>query len=262
MYVAVKGGEQAIEAAHRLLAEARRGDPAVPELTLEQIQQQLGLAVDRVMGEGSLYDRELAALALKQAAGDLRRGRSSCSARTGPRCRASGRAGRSTPRAMTRAPADLGHLQGPAGRADPRPHVRLHAPAARLRPGRRAGAVDHRAEPPPSAPPADAVERGPLPRVIDLLDREGLIESEPPDADDRAGGRPHARAADLPRAARRAPAEPRARRRGLPPGPRLRDPARLWPQPPVRGRDPDGRGRRGAGPAGAGLPRDRSRRSR
>ena len=32
MYVAVKGGEQAIDSAHALLAEARRGDPAVPEL--------------------------------------------------------------------------------------------------------------------------------------------------------------------------------------------------------------------------------------
>ena len=31
----------------------------------------LGLAVDRVMSEGSLYDRELAALAIKQARGDL-----------------------------------------------------------------------------------------------------------------------------------------------------------------------------------------------
>jgi alpha-D-ribose 1-methylphosphonate 5-triphosphate synthase subunit PhnI len=49
MYVAVKGGEKAIAAAHRLLA----------------------LAVDRVMTEGSVYDRELAALAIKQARGDL-----------------------------------------------------------------------------------------------------------------------------------------------------------------------------------------------
>jgi alpha-D-ribose 1-methylphosphonate 5-triphosphate synthase subunit PhnI len=71
MYVAVKGGERAIENAHRLLAEERRGDPAVPELTLAQIDQQLALAVDRVMTEGSLYDRELAALAVKQARGDL-----------------------------------------------------------------------------------------------------------------------------------------------------------------------------------------------
>jgi alpha-D-ribose 1-methylphosphonate 5-triphosphate synthase subunit PhnI len=71
MYVAVKGGERAIENAHRLLAHARRGDLAVSELTLEQIKQQLALAVDRVMNEGSLYDRDLAALAIKQARGDL-----------------------------------------------------------------------------------------------------------------------------------------------------------------------------------------------
>jgi Uncharacterized enzyme of phosphonate metabolism len=38
MYVAVKGGERAIQSAHELLAEMRRGDPEVPELTLEQIQ--------------------------------------------------------------------------------------------------------------------------------------------------------------------------------------------------------------------------------
>ena len=71
MYVAVKGGEQAILNSHKLIAEERRGDPAVPELTLAQIQQQLQLAVDRVMTEGSLYDRDLAALAIKQAQGDL-----------------------------------------------------------------------------------------------------------------------------------------------------------------------------------------------
>src|ERR1700743_1508154 len=71
MYVAAKGGERAIENAHRLLAHERRGDPAVPGLTLEQIQGPLTLAVDRVMNEGWLYDRELAALAIKQARGDL-----------------------------------------------------------------------------------------------------------------------------------------------------------------------------------------------
>lgn len=71
MYVAVKGGEAAIDAAHRLLAEHRRGDPAVPELSTAQIREQLSLAVDRVMAEGGLYDRDLAALAVKQARGDL-----------------------------------------------------------------------------------------------------------------------------------------------------------------------------------------------
>lgn len=71
MYVAVKGGEAAIANAHALLADRRRGDRNVPALRLDQIVEQLGLAVDRAMGEGSLYDRELAALAIVQARGDL-----------------------------------------------------------------------------------------------------------------------------------------------------------------------------------------------
>jgi len=71
MYVAVKGGEKAIDNAHRLLAEDRRGDPEVPELSIDQIREQLKLSIDRVMTEGSLYDRDLAALAIKQARGDL-----------------------------------------------------------------------------------------------------------------------------------------------------------------------------------------------
>ncbi len=70
-YVAVKGGERAIDAAHAWLAHDRRGDPAVPVLSPEQIEQQLGRAVDRVMAEGSCYDRGLAALAIRQAQGDL-----------------------------------------------------------------------------------------------------------------------------------------------------------------------------------------------
>ncbi len=71
MYVAVKGGEAAIDNAHRLLADRRRGDRSVPALSLDQIMEQLALGVDRVMSEGSLYDRRLAALAIKQARGDL-----------------------------------------------------------------------------------------------------------------------------------------------------------------------------------------------
>src|SRR5262249_55192354 len=71
MYVAVKGGERAIENAHRLLAHERRGDRDVPEVTLAQISEQLSLGVDRVMTEGSMYDRELAALAVTQARGEL-----------------------------------------------------------------------------------------------------------------------------------------------------------------------------------------------
>lgn len=71
MYVAVKGGEAAIENAHRLLADRRRGDRSVPAIRLDQVVEQLSLGVDRVMAEGSLYDRELAALAVVQARGDL-----------------------------------------------------------------------------------------------------------------------------------------------------------------------------------------------
>lgn len=70
-YVAVKGGERAINNAHKLLAEKRRGDASVSELSTDQIREQLPLAVDRVMAEGSCYDRDLAALAIKQSCGDI-----------------------------------------------------------------------------------------------------------------------------------------------------------------------------------------------
>ncbi|MGB0958980.1 MAG: carbon-phosphorus lyase complex subunit PhnI [Halocynthiibacter sp.] len=71
MYVAVKGGERAIENAHAWLAEERRGDMSVPDLSAAQIREQMALAVHRVMAEGSLFDPDLAALAIKQARGDL-----------------------------------------------------------------------------------------------------------------------------------------------------------------------------------------------
>ncbi|MEY2777519.1 MAG: hypothetical protein RLY30_1617 [Pseudomonadota bacterium] len=71
MYVAVKGGERAIDASLALLEAWRRGGEDQPELQPDQIQQQLGLAVDRVMAEGSVLDPRLAALAIQQAQGDL-----------------------------------------------------------------------------------------------------------------------------------------------------------------------------------------------
>ena len=71
MYVAVKGGERAIQNSHKLIAEQRRGGQDVPELTIAQIKAQMRFAVHRVMTEGSLYDQDLAALAIKQACGDL-----------------------------------------------------------------------------------------------------------------------------------------------------------------------------------------------
>ena len=43
MYVAVKGGEKAIDNAHRWLADERRGERGIEELSIDQIEQQLSL---------------------------------------------------------------------------------------------------------------------------------------------------------------------------------------------------------------------------
>ena len=70
-YVAVKGGEEAIRAA-RAFAKYLRVQQASETgiLQAEMIRDQLRLAVDRVMSEGSLYAPLYAALALKQSEGD------------------------------------------------------------------------------------------------------------------------------------------------------------------------------------------------
>ncbi len=68
-YVAVKGGGEAIENAGKFLLYERIKGNSRP-LEVGQIRDQLHLLVDRVMGEGSLYAPDLAALAIKQAAGD------------------------------------------------------------------------------------------------------------------------------------------------------------------------------------------------
>ena len=125
MYVAVKGGERAIENAHRLLAHERRGDRDVPELSLAQISEQLSLGVDRVMTEGSLYDRELAALAIKQARGDMIEAIFLVRAfrATLPRFGASEPVDTG---ADAGAPPDFLDLQGYSGRPDSRADLRLH----------------------------------------------------------------------------------------------------------------------------------------
>jgi alpha-D-ribose 1-methylphosphonate 5-triphosphate synthase subunit PhnI len=179
MYVAVKGGEQAIVAAHRLLAEDRRGDPTVRELTLEQITGQLTLAVDRVMTEGSCYDPWLAALAIKQARGDLIEAIFLL------------RAYRTTlPRFGVSQPLDTGGMTL---------RRRISATFKDVPGGQILGPTfdyTHRlldfglAEPGGGTtgaagviPAADG--GGSMPRVIDLLDRDGLIETEDPDPEDR-----------------------------------------------------------------------------
>lgn len=69
-YVAVKGGERAIKEAIKLSEYFRCNGKSLP-IEVKQIKEQMRLAVDRVMAEGSLYDRDLAALALKQSQGDV-----------------------------------------------------------------------------------------------------------------------------------------------------------------------------------------------
>ncbi len=68
-YVAVSGGTEAILHAEELLTYFRLQGKSKP-LAVEQIRDQLRLAVDKVMGEGALYAPNIAALALKQAEGD------------------------------------------------------------------------------------------------------------------------------------------------------------------------------------------------
>jgi len=167
-YVAVKGGERAIDNAHAWLAEERRGDTAVAEIGLDQIEKQLGRAVDRVMAEGSLYDRELAALAVKQAQGDLIEAIFLL------------RAYRTTlPRFAYSRPLDTAAMQI---------HRRISAVYKDLPGGQVLGptydythrlldfslAADSAPAPAPQAP-ADVAT---MPRVSDILDHEGLIEGD------------------------------------------------------------------------------------
>src|ERR1700742_4790848 len=169
MYVAVKGGERAIENAHRLLAHERRGDTAVPELTLPQISEQLALGVDRVMSEGSLYDRELAALAVKQARGDMIEAIFLV------------RAFRATlPRLGATEPVDTGSM---------RVARRVSSTFKDIPGGQILGPTcdyTHRLLDPtlaegyvPESPATSEASDAPTPRVTDILGRDGLIEPSP-----------------------------------------------------------------------------------
>jgi alpha-D-ribose 1-methylphosphonate 5-triphosphate synthase subunit PhnI len=173
MYVAVKGGEAAIDNAHRLLAEVRRGDPAVPDLSVAQIREQMALLVDRVMAEGSLNDPDLAALALKQARGDVVEAVFLV------------RAFRTTlPRFGASEPLDTGRMTL---------RRRISATFKDLPGGQVLGPTfdyTHRlvdftlAEEGGTEPAAEATPREDAaltPRVTDLLGRDGLIEPSPPD---------------------------------------------------------------------------------
>ncbi len=172
MYVAVKGGEAAILNSYRLLATQRRGDAALPELSVAQIRSQLKLAVDRVMTEGSVYDPELAALAIKQAAGDLVEAIFLL------------RAYRATlPRLGTTCPLDTARMVLDR---------RISATFKDLPGGQVLGptydytqrlldftllAQGERATDLPQDLPSEPAQ--PAPRVVDLLNQEGLIETRP-----------------------------------------------------------------------------------
>ncbi|WP_101951008.1 carbon-phosphorus lyase complex subunit PhnI [Mycobacterium sp. 3519A] len=68
-YAGARGGMQAILAAEDLVRRGRDHAP-VPWASTEQITARFRYAVDRVMGEGALYDEDTAAAALRQAEGD------------------------------------------------------------------------------------------------------------------------------------------------------------------------------------------------
>jgi Uncharacterized enzyme of phosphonate metabolism len=179
MYVAVKGGEAAIENAHKLLAEDRRGDPDVPELTVAQIREQLSLAVDRVMTEGSVYDPDLAALALKQARGDqveaiflLRAYRTTL------------------PRFAVSKPIDTARMQVSRRISScfkDMPGGQLLGPTFDYTHRLLDFSLLAKGEAPQAEGNGGSVADA-LPQVVDLLNAEGLIEQEKPDPDDAPVG--------------------------------------------------------------------------
>jgi alpha-D-ribose 1-methylphosphonate 5-triphosphate synthase subunit PhnI len=203
MYVAVKGGESAILASYRLLAEQRRGAGGTPELSVAQIREQLKLAVDRVMTEGSVYDPELAALAIKQASGDLVEAIFLL------------RAYRATlPRLGTSVPLDTSRMQLDR---------RISATFKDLPGGQVLGptydytqrlldfsllAEGHEPSQADSPAPAQAAPPAATPRVVDLLNHERLIETRPVPPGDPAP-------ADLTRQPLRFPAERATRLQNL-----------------------------------------------
>lgn len=67
-YVATRGGERAIEQSQRLF-KAEMGD--ITPGRVAEIRAAMPYLIDRVMGEASLYDEDLAALALAQTGGEL-----------------------------------------------------------------------------------------------------------------------------------------------------------------------------------------------
>ena len=184
MYVAVKGGEKAVKNAQRLLADKRRGDTRVPKISIDQIANQLGLGVDRVMAEGSLYDATAAAMAIQQAQGDMTEAAFLVRAfRTTLK-----RFGNSIPIQTTKMTAirrvsgifkDIpgGQILGPTYDYTHRliesdPDLDPHAPCDRP--------SETDTVPPDQTDPCDNASPlpGELPRVIDILQAQGLLQQD------------------------------------------------------------------------------------
>lgn len=188
MYVAVKGGETAILNSYKLLAAQRRGDTAQPELTVAQIREQLKLSVDRVMTEGSVYDPELAALAIKQASGDLveaiflLRAYRATLPRLGNTCPLD-TACMQLDRRISATFKDLpgGQVLGPTYDYTQRLLDFSLLANAQVQAKEQPQVQDMPAVPDPTPVAPEAV-----PRVVDLLNQEGLIETFAPAADDPA----------------------------------------------------------------------------
>jgi alpha-D-ribose 1-methylphosphonate 5-triphosphate synthase subunit PhnI len=173
VYVAVKGGETAIHNSLDLLADRRRGPRELPELTVEQIDHQLGLAVDRVMTEGSCYDRTLAALAIKQARGDLVEAIFLLRAyrTTLPRFGNSLPIDTSKMTAERRISSTFKDVPGGQVLGPTYDYTHRLLDFSLLAKGER-----------PTAPTAPVDAAGDLPRVGDILEREGMLEPPPPAA--------------------------------------------------------------------------------
>jgi alpha-D-ribose 1-methylphosphonate 5-triphosphate synthase subunit PhnI len=175
MYVAVKGGETAILNSYRLLDRQRRGDRRQPELGVAQIRQQMKLAVDRVMSEGSVYDPELAALAIKQAAGDLVEAIFLLRAyrATLPRLGVTRALETARMRLDRRVSATFKDLPGGQILGPTYDYTQRLLDFSLLAQSASTHADDA------SVAPAAAPVPPPAPRVVDLLNREGLIETQP-----------------------------------------------------------------------------------
>jgi alpha-D-ribose 1-methylphosphonate 5-triphosphate synthase subunit PhnI len=223
----------------RLQEHRRRGDEQLPELSVAQIEQQLNLAVDRVMTEGGIADRELAALALKQASGDnveaiflLRAYRT-----TLPRLAVSepeyGGDAPGTPHSAVYKDIPGGQLLGPTY-----DYTHRLLDFTLLANG----------EAPLSAPPTP--NRNRLRTSLACWRSRGWRRRK---KIRRAAGRHHPHAAGLPLLALVAPAAADARRRRLSAGAGLLHPARLRAQPPVCRRNSQRLYRRGIVPEELGF---------